>query len=508
MRRLRLWANALHRRFPGAGLGVAGFVCLAAWVGLGREPTWLLTVLLPGLWGMAYAAAPREVWGGRSYWTIAGMWLGAGVLGAMAEWHALDPATPWLSLARYVLITGGFLVTQVSFVLARPGFVREPPEEARGVWQRLWRGVVIVGMVPAVGAIAYLVPWQVAMAARYPGLSTTRVWAVPGDEPIMQMAWSPDSRDLLVQLRDDIWLVRTEDGEATRVVEEGSMSRQPWLASGEGFVFMGKGEERRGIWFVPREGKEARQISEYGALPVCSPAGPEIAFSAEEGVLVSHADGTNERLLLEEAGVGWCGGWAPDGKHLVLVREEERAGERGGGRRTWVAGTDGESWALPFDEVAIPDDLVWLSRDMIAVGGEDRAARERADHAPLGWMRGVVAIKTFGIRGEEKRRFAIRTFMGSVIVTMAAQPEGRLLAVNPGALPSVPYDGIKADVLLLQTERGRLWRLPGVSTVLGRIAWSPDGHRLAVEGSVWDWQGSSEEHRPEVSRGVWVVSGF
>ena len=508
MWRVRLWVNALYRRFPGAGIAAAGLACMAAWVGSGKEATWVLTVLLPGLWGMAYAVAPREVWGGRPYWMIAGMWLGAGVLGAAAEWHRLDPATPWLSLARYVLMAGGFLLTQVSAVLARPGFVREPPEEARGVWQRLWSGAVVAGLVAVIGVIAYLVPWQVAMAARYPGLSVKQVWAAPGDEAIMQMAWSPDSRDLLVQFGDDIWLVKTEDGEATRAAEDGWMSRQPWLESGQGFVFMGNGDERRGVWFMPRHGKEARQISEYGALPVCSPVGPEIAFSTEEGVWVADADGSKGRLIAEQTGIGSCGGWAPDGKHLMLVRAEERAGERGGGRRTWVAGADGERWELPFGEVTIPDDLVWLSCDTIAVGGEDRAARERADNTPLGWMRGAVTIEVFGIRGEEKRRFRIRTFMGSAIVAMAAHPDGRLLAVDPGTLPFVPYDGIEADLLLLETETGRLWRMPGVSTVLGAVAWSPDGHRLAVEGVVWDWRGSPEEDRPAVARGVWVATGF
>ncbi len=100
---------------------------------------WELMVFvgLPAAFGLSHLVTPRRDWGGKPYWLLAGVWFAAAVFGVLAHWPALDPLTPWFSLARDVLIACGLVLCGVSALLARACFAAYVDPRSQTIGSRL-----------------------------------------------------------------------------------------------------------------------------------------------------------------------------------------------------------------------------------------------------------------------------------------------------------------------------------------------------------------------------------
>ncbi len=74
MWRVRLRPKAAYHQFPGMGYALAMAACGGLVLAGVLHWEWGIFVLWPALNGACHFPAPREVRGGRAYWTLAAMW--------------------------------------------------------------------------------------------------------------------------------------------------------------------------------------------------------------------------------------------------------------------------------------------------------------------------------------------------------------------------------------------------------------------------------------------------
>lgn len=479
MRRIRLLAIAFHRRFPQVGYEVALLVGGVLFFTPLDMTLGMVFVLIPALAGAGHLLAPRERRGGWPYWALAYAWLAAAALGLLAEWRALDPLTPWFSLARYVLCGGAVLGVAVSTVRGEPLFVRVEGLRSASLIRIL---VGVMQLVIVLGWLYLLTPdrtFWLSLSSRHPEARISILFSMSGEEntDLCAMSLSPDAQHVLLADADGVWAVGVDAPTApARKVAGVFYMDSPWLPSGDAFYFSRKEEPGPySLWLADTNGSRVEKIADDAARGTCSPNGMLIAYMNREGLWLANPDGSAPRLLLPR---GTSASWSPDGQRLLCTgpRRPPQRPER------FVAGVDGSVRRLD-----IPDGhgcIMWLGPTrLLSVSEGERGILTRTRLLP------EACAHIWTLDGREERAFGLG-INGSAEVFPS--PDGERLAFG-ASLPSL-FDlfqsirrttadapTIKYDLFLMDVATGRVTRLPTPGGVLA-LDWSADGRTLLVHG--------------------------
>ena len=509
MWRVRLRLKAAYHKFPGMGYALAMAACGVLVLAGALHWEWGIFVLWPALNGACHFAAPREVWGGRAYWTLAGMWLGAAALGVLAHWKALEPHTPWFSLGRYGLFAAAHLMSMAAPLTGRPDFSSREEPKLRRLRVRILVGLILVAHAAVVALIVYLAPWQLAMAPRYPGVAARKLIALAEDDLPLFLAWSPDSRYVAMSRGlGEVWLLDVEEGKEARAAEGVRMSQQPWLCSGEVFAVVPSEGDETGVIILSREGAPRRRIMEDRrvSMVVASPVREELAVTAGRSVWTVGADGSEERVLVDDASLGVIGSWSPDGTRVLMQRMSREEGESGHVTSILV-GDMGGTTSQVIDDRRFHTELAWASADRLAVIDCKGMGGESDLRWFLSWLAEDVTLRLIDLEGSEVWRLTTRAGVGGMMATLAPRPGVDMVAFHPfHFVPFMPEPGL--GLFVVDTNTRKLWRVSGSPSFTGAMAWSPDGRQLAVAGSQWEWRLGGGHSELMQSSGIWVISGW
>jgi Tol biopolymer transport system component len=172
---------------------------------------------------------------------------------------------------------------------------------------------------PTGGAIAFGSARIVVISAR--GGKVRRLTSGPFDS---SPAWSPDGRTIAFVRSDSNGVVQSVDlvsaaGGRHRRLFRGrdvDIGRTPqWSPSGRLIAF----EARSSVYVVRVADGALTRLRRTGDWPTWSPDGRHIAFTAGSGVYVMTADGSRVRRVRTERGLEFGDGpaWSPDGRTLV-----------------------------------------------------------------------------------------------------------------------------------------------------------------------------------------------
>lgn len=440
-----------------------------------------LSVIVSALAGISHLLAPPERRGRWPYWALTYAWLAAAALGLLAEWHALDPFTPWFSLARYVLCGGAMLGVAVSIIRGEPLFVRIEGLRSSSL------SYVATGVMQVVLLLMWL--WflapdralRLALSPRHPEAHIEILLSTcdTEDRRLWAMSLSPDAQHVLLADADGVWAAGVDAPAALARKAAGVFSMDsPWLPSGESFYLSRKEEPGRySIWLADISGSPVRKIVDDCWDCTCSPDGEWIAYANQEGVWLANPDGSAPRLLFPD---GTSARWSPDGKRL-LCTVRRRPLQR---REHYVALLDGEIRRLdtPVEDVSI----MWLGPTRLLTIYEG----ERDIFAGTLFLRPEAYARIWTLDGKEERSFGLGV---SCAAEVSPSPDGGRLAlgtsVSRGLNLSCSAHGTAADAPIIRYElflmdlaTSRVTRLPTPGDVSG-VDWSADGRTLLVNGT-------------------------
>lgn len=497
------WLARLRRHFPHGGYQLAllfGGMLLVTPLHI-RLGT--LFVLVSALAAASHLLAPRERRGGWPYWALTYAWLAAAALGLLAEWRALDPLTPWLSLARYLLCGSAMLGVAVSTVRGEPLFVRVEGLRFASLVRILF-GVVQVAFV--VFWLYLLAPdWtlRLALAPRHPEARISMLFPMSGEEntDLCAMSLSPDAKHVLLADADGVWAVAADAPSApARRVPGLFYMDNPWLPSRKAF-YLSREEEPRShsLWLADASGSRVEKIADDAARGTCSPTGEWIAYANQEGVWLANPDGSAPRILFPD---GTSARWSPDGQRL-LCTVRRRLLQR---QDYYVVQVDGEIRRLdiPVDHMSImwlgPTRLLSISDGKRGILTGTRLLPESRAHI---WT----------LDGREERAFGLGV---NCIAQVSPSPDGARLAFGASLPPlfdlfrsmrrsAADAPAITHNLFLMDLATGRVTRLPTPGSVVA-VAWSADGTTLLVHGMYASRDGDGSE---AVIRGAFaLISGL
>jgi serine/threonine protein kinase len=159
----------------------------------------------------------------------------------------------------------------------------------------------------------------------------------------------------------DIWVRRVAGGEPVRLTRDPADEREPSFSPDGTSIAFRSDKDRGGIYVVPTSGGPVRRVAfaTEGQGPVFSPDGTQLAYWSgriETGAgfsirgycrisVVPAEGGTPRRMRPDFAGAAYPA-WAPDGKHLLFLGNEDENRRDSESVDWWVTPLDGRP-AIP-----------------------------------------------------------------------------------------------------------------------------------------------------------------
>jgi len=419
----------------------------------------------------------------------------------LGHWARLEPYTPWFSLGRYVLVGAGATMYWVSLVFGRPGFVtrESASEKAKGLPARIAGSALGLMWLLLVGVVVWATPFPLAMAREYGAADPVKVWTPDADDFAMWMAWSADSRKLLVfDGSERVWVVDMQSGENDIAAEEASISRQPWL-SAEEFTYRVRDAGKGAVWRYNIESGDRATVPLQGAPSYC--LGESLAvYADDEGLWTAAVDGSDARLLFE--GTVAQPTWSPDARHISFMRAKAYRETKGWGGLS-VVDREGRDVRIPTG--AMWHEFAWAKDGGLVVCEERRPAEGSIED----WLflQGLV-LRHFDTNGIASWSDEFRTCMwlSPFCVVSVNQASGAVsFAAGSTWLPGM---GASVRVYTRDSTTGQLERMPARFMEVSSLEWSPDGTMLAVAGTLGELRLNLRTRTSEfpMEPGIWVVS--
>ena len=338
---------------------------------------------------------------------------------------------------------------------------------------------------------------------------------------IWSLAWSPDGRQLAGGTNTEglivLWDAASGHERLRIEAHQGAVYTVAWSSDGR-WLASGGADQSIKLW-DPRTGEELLEVHGHrGGISSVAwrPEGEQLASASQDGMvkLWDMTNGEELRSLRGHSDIVESVTWSPDGQRLASASrdrtvkiwdasaEPEALTGRGGARLAWSP--DGVLLALEgeTDGTVVVLNVASGQEQMSFNGGDSgmcsvawspdgkRLAAAREDGGVSAW-KCETGAEIFGIQ-------AVREGQAR---SVAWSPDSLLLATGGG--DAVLTGGGDAKVKVWNAATGLLVvKLKGHMNVVGSVAWSPDGRRLASSDwnqavKVWDVDTWAEMHHLE-----------
>ena len=243
----------------------------------------------------------------------------------------------------------------------------------------------------------------------------------------------------------DIWVQTVRDHRARRITTADEEDSQPdWTPDGRSIVFRSE-RAGGGLFVIPADGGEARQLTTFGYRPRCSPDGRSVLFASS-----GHPGGTNRWFIADLSG-GEPLPLRPE--HLDALRGSDAAWRPDGRAVSVLARRTSDEWA--FITVPVDGSAPVASRRRPAV--EQSIKQARLTLGRFVWARSGRFLFFEGT--SERVRNMWRVTVDPVTLEWIAGPERLTTGAGQDTDVSVSPDGTR---MLFSTRASRT-RLVGLS---------------------------------------------
>jgi dipeptidyl aminopeptidase/acylaminoacyl peptidase len=159
-------------------------------------------------------------------------------------------------------------------------------------------------------------------------------------------AWSPDGDRIAFRRAADIYTMKPDGTEVTRLTTDAAASEPAWSPDGTRIVFTSRRDHGNPeIYVMDADGTKAlnltRDVATEDGHPAWSPDGTRIAYDSypsaggERAIWLMDVDGSNKVRLPPAPGNDSEPAWSPDGRMIAFVRYGDNLGD------IWVRNADG-----------------------------------------------------------------------------------------------------------------------------------------------------------------------